>query len=45
MPLIKKYENRRLYDTEALRYVNLDDLAAMIASGADLTVEIGRAHV
>ena len=31
-------ENRRLYDTEASRYVNLDDLAAMIASGADLTV-------
>lgn len=38
MPVIKKYENRRLYDTDASKYVNLDDLAAMIAGGAEVTV-------
>lgn len=38
MPLIKKYENRRLYDTEASRYVNLEDLAAMVHRGEDVSV-------
>jgi polyhydroxyalkanoate synthesis repressor PhaR len=36
--VIKKYPNRRLYDTSAGKYVNLDDLAAMIRQGADLQV-------
>jgi polyhydroxyalkanoate synthesis repressor PhaR len=36
--LIKKYGNRRLYDTAGSRYVNLDDLAAMIRAGKDLRV-------
>jgi polyhydroxyalkanoate synthesis repressor PhaR len=36
--LIKKYGNRRLYDTTGSRYVNLDDIAALIReTGQDLT--------
>jgi polyhydroxyalkanoate synthesis repressor PhaR len=35
---IKKYENRRLYDTSASRYVNLEDLAEMVRRGVDLEV-------
>src|SRR4029077_19948472 len=33
--LIKKYGNRRLYDTTSSRYVNLDDLAAHIRAGRE----------
>jgi polyhydroxyalkanoate synthesis repressor PhaR len=36
--LIKKYGNRRLYDTAASRYVNLDDLAAHIRAGREVRV-------
>ena len=36
--LIRKYENRRLYDTSASRYINLEDVAAMIRGGADVQV-------
>lgn len=36
--VIKKYENRRLYDTSQSRYVNLDNLAEMIRQGADVRV-------
>src|SRR5438309_10238237 len=36
--LIKKYGNRRLYDTTNSRYVNLDDLAAHIREGRELRV-------
>ncbi len=36
--LIKKYGNRRLYDTTSSRYVNLDDLAAHIRAGRDVRV-------
>jgi polyhydroxyalkanoate synthesis repressor PhaR len=36
--IIKKYENRRLYDTSASRYVNLDDLTEMVRQGTDLQV-------
>ena len=36
--VIKKYANRRLYDTSAGRYVNLDDLAALIRNGEDVQV-------
>jgi len=35
---IKKYENRRLYDTTASRYVNLDDVARMVREGAEVKV-------
>jgi len=36
--LIKKYGNRRLYDTGDSRYVTLEELAAKIRSGSDLRV-------
>lgn len=36
--LIKKYGNRRLYDTAGSRYVNLDDLAALVRAGKDVRV-------
>lgn len=36
--VIKKYGNRRLYDTSSSRYVNLEDLAEMIRGGAELQV-------
>jgi polyhydroxyalkanoate synthesis repressor PhaR len=36
--VIKKYENRRMYDTSQSRYVNLDDLAEMVRQGADVQV-------
>ena len=36
--LVKKYGNRRLYDTAGSRYVNLDDLAAMVRGGKDVRV-------
>src|SRR5579864_3624687 len=36
--VIKKYGNRRLYDTTGSRYVNLDDLAALVRSGKEVCV-------
>ena len=36
--VIKKYGNRRLYDTDGSRYVNLDDLAALVRSGKEVRV-------
>jgi len=36
--VIKKYGNRRLYDTDDSRYVTLDELAAKIRAGAELRV-------
>ncbi len=36
--LIKKYGNRRLYDTTSSRYVNLDDLAVHIRAGREVKV-------
>jgi polyhydroxyalkanoate synthesis repressor PhaR len=36
--VVKKYGNRRLYDTSGSRYVNLEDLAEMVRSGADVQV-------
>ena len=35
---IKKYANRRLYNTSTSTYVTLEDLAEMVKSGADFTV-------
>ncbi len=37
--LVKKYNNRRLYDTDSSRYVRLDEIAARIRAGADVRVE------
>lgn len=36
--LIKKYENRRLYDTTNSRYVNLDQVAKMVQNGDNVRV-------
>jgi len=36
--VVKKYENRRLYDTAASRYVNLDDIARMVREGVEVQV-------
>jgi polyhydroxyalkanoate synthesis repressor PhaR len=36
--IIKKYPNRRLYDTSSGRYVNLEDVAALIRQGSEVTV-------
>ena len=36
--VIKKYGNRRLYDTDESRYITLDELAAKIRTGAELRV-------
>lgn len=38
MIVIRKYGNRRLYDTNAKQYVNLDEIAHMIREGADVQV-------
>lgn len=36
--IIKKYGNRRLYDTAGSRYVNLDDLATLVRKGQEVRV-------
>lgn len=38
MPIIKRYNNRKLYDTRAKRYVTLMDVTAMIRHGDEVTV-------
>jgi polyhydroxyalkanoate synthesis repressor PhaR len=38
MRLIKKYANRRLYDTESSAYITLDELSEIIRSGSDVQV-------
>lgn len=38
MVQVKKYGNRRLYDTEQSRYITLDELAARVQSGVDVQV-------
>lgn len=36
--VIRKYGNRRLYDTSTSRYINLEQLAGMVRNGTDLKV-------
>jgi len=36
--VIKKYANRRLYDTSSSSYINLEDIAALVRNGKDLQV-------
>lgn len=36
--VIRKYENRRLYDTSSSRYVNLDGVAELVRGGRDIQV-------
>lgn len=38
MRIIRKYENRRLYDSTASHYVNLEDIAGMVRAGEDVRV-------
>ncbi len=38
MPVIKRYPNRKLYDTEAKRYITLDGIAALIRDGREVTI-------
>jgi polyhydroxyalkanoate synthesis repressor PhaR len=40
--LIRKYSDRRLYDTGASRYVKLEDIASMVRDGIDVRVVDGR---
>lgn len=37
--IVKKYSNRRLYDTEESRYITLEELADKIRHGSDVRVE------
>jgi polyhydroxyalkanoate synthesis repressor PhaR len=39
MILVKKYPNRRLYDTQDSRYITVDDLETRIRRGADVMVQ------
>lgn len=38
MPLIKRYPNRKLYDTAARQYISLDGIAEQIRAGAEIEV-------
>ena len=38
MPVIKRYPNRKLYDTEAKRYITLDGIATLIRQGQEVEV-------
>lgn len=36
--IIKRYQNRKLYDTSSSRYVTLDDIAGLIRQGEDVQI-------
>ena len=38
MPLIKRYPNRKLYDTEAKQYITLEGIADLIRQGEEIQV-------
>ena len=38
MAVIKRYPNRKLYDTEAKRYITLNEIAALIRTGEEVVV-------
>ena len=42
--IIRKYGDRRLYDTSSSRYVKLDDVARMVRDGIDVRVVDGRTN-
>lgn len=42
--IIKKYGNRRLYDSQRSVYINLEDLATLLKSGQDIQVVDARTH-
>ena len=37
--LIKRYESRKLYDTEESRYVSLEDISAWVRDGQQVMLE------
>lgn len=41
---IKRYQNRKLYDTELSRYVQLDDIAKLIKKGRSIEVVDNKRH-
>ncbi len=43
--LIRKYANRRLYDTESSRYITLEDVKELILSGEDIQVREAKSNV
>jgi polyhydroxyalkanoate synthesis repressor PhaR len=38
MRMIKRYPNRKLYDTEQSRYITLEKLATLVRSGEEIRV-------
>lgn len=36
--IIKRYENRKLYDTESRKYISLEEIASLIRQGIDVQV-------
>lgn len=38
MPVIKRYPNRKLYDTESKKYITLDGIADLIRQGEEIVV-------
>jgi polyhydroxyalkanoate synthesis repressor PhaR len=38
MPLVKRYPNRKLYDTEAKQYITLEGIGALIRQGREVQV-------
>ena len=38
MPIIKRYPNRKLYNTEAKSYITLEGIAELIREGAEVTI-------
>ena len=40
--LIKKYANRKLYDTRTSSYVTLDDLSSMVKEGGEFNQLVAR---
>lgn len=41
---IKRYQNRKLYDTSSSRYVTLDDIAVLIRQGEDVQIIDNQNH-
>ena len=37
MPVIKRYPNRKLYDTDAKRYITLNEIASLIRGGEEVS--------
>jgi polyhydroxyalkanoate synthesis repressor PhaR len=38
MPVIKRYPNRKLYDTDSKRYITLNEIASLIREGKEVSV-------